>query len=116
MAEVPVGSDAVADALLEFLELGKAAFRLPRPDRLAVDAHLEDAAGSGNQRDAGEFLFESGQQFLRHPTGAQQPATLGAVLNLDTRQTRHPFRSTGQTGVACRALGLRSAFAKPSDR
>lgn len=116
MAEVPAGGDAVADALLELLELGKAAFRLPRPDRLAAEAHFEDPAGSGNQGDAGEFLIESGQQFLRHPAGAQKPAALRAILDLDSRRIRHLFRSTGQTGVACRAPGLRSAFAKPSDR
>ena len=86
MAEFFVWRNPVADPLFEFLDFGKATFCLTRPNRLTVDPDLEKAAGPiGNERYPTQLLFEGGEQFLSHPSGAQEPPALGAVLDLDGR-------------------------------
>src|SRR5690349_15474304 len=77
--------DDVAQALRQLRELGEAAFALARPVGPAIHAHLEHAAGAGDERDLADLILERGQQLLRRPAGPQQPAALGAELDLDAR-------------------------------
>ena len=45
---------------------------------------LEDASGVGDQRDAtGQIGAKGGEQFLRHPAGAEHPVAEGAVADGD---------------------------------
>src|SRR3990172_3418550 len=92
MPEVTAGGDAVTQALLDLLRLREAALRLARPQRLAVQPHLEDAALAGDERDLAQLLDEGRQQLLRQPGGAQQPAALGAVLDLEPGRAVHRQR------------------------
>ena len=50
MAEVALGVQAIADALLQLLHIRKAAVPLALPDDLAIVGDRKDAAGSGLQR------------------------------------------------------------------
>lgn len=107
MAEAAVRRNAVANELLQFLHLRKSAFAGARPDRRAVDADFEYAAGAGLQRDFADFRLERREQFLRHPRRAQQPAALRAVFDLDARRFHEvslPFmvgheRNTDESGA-----------------
>src|SRR5262249_37780096 len=85
VAQVAARGDAVADAALELGQVGEAALLLARPDRLALGADLEHAAVAGHERDLAELGRERRQELLRHPSGAQEPPALGAVLDLDAR-------------------------------
>ena len=50
--------------------------------KLAVEAHLEHAAGIvGDERHRAELLGESGEQLLRHPRRPEQPAAQPAIGN-----------------------------------
>src|ERR1700687_4049766 len=52
MAEVAIRRDLIPHHLLQLLDLGKASLIFARPDQLAVNPHLEDAARVvGNERD-----------------------------------------------------------------
>ena len=73
----------VADALLQFGDLGEAPLGLARPDERAVDADLENATGTGDKGDACQLLLEGGEEFLRHPRRPEQPSTLPAILDFD---------------------------------
>lgn len=84
MAERAAWRDAIADELLEFLHLGKSSFTGAGPHDHAADAHFENSACAGLQSDFADFRGERCEQFLRHPRGAQQPAALRAVFNLDS--------------------------------
>jgi hypothetical protein len=88
MAEGPVGSDPVADALLQLLELGEASFGVPRPDRLAVDVDLEDAFLARPERHLGELALEGDEKLLSHPRRAKEPAAARAVGDSDARHAR----------------------------
>ena len=79
MAQVARGVDPVAHALLERLDVGEAAVAHAIPERLAVAGDVEHAAGAGDQRHLGQILGEGGEQLLRQPGGAQEPAALAAV-------------------------------------
>ena len=83
MSQIPLGGDSVADDLLEFGDFGEASGDLARPNPFAVGVNLEDSARSRLQGEFGDFAVEGGQQLLRHPGGAQQPAALRAVNDSD---------------------------------
>src|SRR3989449_9483147 len=83
------GGEGVADQLLELLDVGEAAAIVAGPEHGGADAHLEDAAGAGHERDLADLRLERRQQLLRHPRRPQQPAALRAVLDLDTRTRLH---------------------------
>src|SRR5262249_52176967 len=102
MPERLVGRDGAAPPLLQLLDVGEPPLRLARPHRIAVDAYLEHAALARPQRHLADLLFEGGQQLLRHPGGAQQPAALRAVLDLDARSVRHYRRSASTPSAPCR--------------
>src|SRR5690606_24653220 len=51
MAQIPARIDAVAHELFELLYIREAIVALALPDQRAVEMDLEDAAGTGNQRD-----------------------------------------------------------------
>ena len=85
MAKVPLRFDHVANPLLEFLRPGKAAVALAFPDELVVDADLEIAAGTRDQRHFAKTVRKRLQQFLGHPAGSQQPVALRAVEDGDAR-------------------------------
>src|SRR5262249_20589165 len=88
MAQISAGSDAVADELFQLLHVGKAPGGGAGPDFEAIDTGGEDAARAWDQRHFTQFVGEGGEEFLRHPCGAQQPAALGAVLDLEARRAR----------------------------
>src|SRR5690606_8156776 len=89
VAEVLVGGDAVADTLLQFLDVGESTLGLPRPEGFAAGAHFEDAAGAGLEGDLAQLLLKGGQELLSHPGGAQEPAALGAIFNFNARRPSH---------------------------
>ena len=93
MAEVASGRNSVAHELLEFFRLGESTGGGSRKDRLAVQANFKDAAFAGPESDFAKVLPEGREQLLGHPGRTRQPATLGAVGDLDTRSFRlrtHP--------------------------
>ena len=47
MAQLIVWCNAVAEPVLEFLDLGEVSFCFSRPDGFAVDADLKNTAGPG---------------------------------------------------------------------
>ena len=79
MTQGALGRHDIADALLELLDFREAPFALSRPDQPVVEANVEDATGSRNQRHFAELGLECREQLLRDPRGAQQPAALRAV-------------------------------------
>src|SRR2546425_8436345 len=79
------GGEGVADQLLELLDVGEAPAVVAGPEHGGADAHLEDAADAGHERDLADLRLERRQQLLRPPRRPQQPAALRAVLDLDTR-------------------------------
>lgn len=81
MAKIEIGRDAVPNQALQFGEFGKAA-RLARPESLVVEPDLEDAASSRYECNLPEPELERGEQLLRRPCGAEKPAALRAVLDL----------------------------------
>src|SRR5262245_63694429 len=94
MAERLVGGDHVAQPALEFGDFRKAAFFRARPEDLALDTDDVDAAGARHERCSAELIFECLEQLLRHPGGAQHPAALPAILDLD------PWKSCRHHGVS----------------
>ena len=61
MAEIARRGDLVPHQLLELLHFRKAALLAPRPNQLAVDPNLEDAALIvGNKSERAEFLAKLG--------------------------------------------------------
>src|SRR5438034_9072457 len=100
MPERATGGDAVAHEPVELRDVRKAAALLARPDQLALDAHLEDAAGRiGSERHGAEFLCKRGQQFLRHPAGAQAPTAQSAISDLDRGSGGHGTSGIGTLAV-----------------
>ncbi len=104
MTEFPLGGDSVADELLELAKLGKTAVLTPIPDLLPVEPNREDPTGPGQERRLPELVLEGRQELLRSPAGAEQPATLSAVLDLEPRPSLHDAQRNGDRGRA----GLRS--------
>ena len=51
MAQVSVGSNEIADGLLQFLCLGEAPVLGAREDKCIIDAHLEDSVTGRNEGD-----------------------------------------------------------------
>jgi len=91
MPQLAAGGDAVSEALLDLFCLGEAAFGFARPDRLAIDAHFEDAGvvAPGDDGDLAELVREGGEELLGEVGGAQEPAALGAVLDFDSGRAGH---------------------------
>ncbi len=85
VSEIAPRRHAIAHQPLQLRRFRKAPGVLARPHEFVADAHLEDAAAARRERHAGEFRLEGGEQFLRQPRGAQQPAALGAVGDGDGR-------------------------------
>ena len=80
----PAGRDAIADQLLDLLQFRKAALLLARPDDLALNTHLEDAAGGvRRERHGADLLGKRGQKLLRHPARPETPTTESAVGDFD---------------------------------
>jgi hypothetical protein len=79
VAEGTIGIDAIAEALLELLRLGKATFDGAGEERLTVDLDLEYASRTGPQRDLPENVGEGRQELLREPRGSEEETALGAV-------------------------------------
>src|SRR4029077_12747982 len=68
VAKAALRRHLVAHALLQLFDVGKAPMLLARPEKLAVEADFEHAAGVvGDKRHRAELLGESGQELLRHP-------------------------------------------------
>ncbi len=78
-------SDAVADKLLEFFDVWKAAAFRPRPEKVVTGPHLEDASSAWNERHFANLILKSCEQLLRHPCGTQKPPALGAVAYFNSR-------------------------------
>src|SRR3569832_1960512 len=94
MAEVFVGRDTIADALLQFFEFGKTSFGAARPYMSAVHPHFEHAATARHQGHLAEFIAEREQQYLRQPRCPQQPAALRAKFDLDPCRVHTVFLSS----------------------
>lgn len=88
MAEVFAGSDAVADELLEFLDVRESAGGCARPEKHSVRANVKDPAGSGDEGELADVILERGEQFLGHPGSPEEPTALGAVFDFDARTLR----------------------------
>jgi len=101
MAERLVRRDNIANALFQFGDFRKAALVLARPDELIAGTDVESAACAGDQGYAAKLILEGGEQFLRHPGGAQQPPALPAIFDLDPRAAH------GRPGRAGAGFGLR---------
>src|SRR5258705_1312996 len=115
MAERSARRDAVAGELLELLDLRKSPLLLARPDGLAVNPHLEDAAGRiGCEDDGADLLCERRQQLLRHPPGAQPPSAEAAVDDLDRRARGHVRAPSCRPGQWHRAGGNTNPTPPPS--
>ena len=82
--------DVVADELLELLDVGEAAVGGARPDGFGVEADFENASRAGPQGDFAQLGFKGGEQLLRHPGRAKQPAALSAVFDFDAG-AKHPI-------------------------
>src|SRR2546426_11237612 len=83
------GGEGVADQLLELLDVGEAAAIVAGPENGGGDAHPEDAAGAGAERDLADLRLERRQQLPGHPGRPQQPAGLRAVIHLAPRPRPH---------------------------
>ena len=75
--------DAIADELLELLELRKAPLGCTRPYHRIVELDLEHPLRARTQRDLGELALESDEELLGHPRRAEKPAAFGAVRDPD---------------------------------
>src|ERR1700682_2475455 len=100
VAEAFAGGDGVANELLEFFHVGKSAAVVTRPEHRRANAHLEDAAGAGHERDLADLRLERRQQLLRRPRRAQEPPALGAVLDLDPWLHARGAFSAGRISLA----------------
>src|ERR1700680_314327 len=87
--ELHLRCNPVADQLLQFLDLREPAPFAPGPDRLAINANLENTAASREQRDLSDNSVNRGEEFLSHPSAAQEPSALGAILNFDSGSCCH---------------------------
>src|SRR5712691_10388279 len=88
MAEIAPRIEAVAHALLQGAGVGKTAVDLAIPDDVPVIADLEDAARARHQCHLAKLATEGGQEFLRHPGGAQEPLALRAIADDDAGRGR----------------------------
>jgi hypothetical protein len=50
---------------------------------LAVEDDVERPSRGRDERDLRDLLFKRRQQFLRGPSGSQEPAAAGAVVDFD---------------------------------
>src|SRR5690606_1929116 len=88
VAEVALRVEAVAHPLLEHLGVGEPAVGRAVPDQAVAVMDPEHPPGARRQWHRAEIGAEGGQQFLRHPGGAQQPLALGAIGNGDMGKLR----------------------------
>ena len=79
MPQRKIGRHHIAHPLLEFLELRESTLDLARPDKRAIDRHVEHAAGAGDERHPTQLILERHEQFLRRPPGPHEPAALRAI-------------------------------------
>ena len=99
MAEIFFRRDFITQQLFDFFRFWKAVLLFARKQCLAVYADFKDAACAWNQRDFAQFLLEGGEEFLRQPGGAQQPAALRAVFDFNAGFGGH----IATMEVACRS-------------
>ena len=92
MAEVAALGDDVANAGFEHFDLWEAAVVSAGPDALVIGPDFEDAAVARLEGEFVEFLLEGGEQFLGHPSGAQEPFAARAVANGDFVHAARPSR------------------------
>src|SRR5688500_9752869 len=109
VAERPLRRHAVADELLELLELGKASLGRPRPDHGVVELDLEDAFSARSQGDLGQLTLEGDEELLGHPGRAEEPAASGAVRDPDAGHAPPSYGliCTGvPSGAACQISSI----------
>ena len=83
MPERSTGSDAVPDQSFDLLDFGKAPLVLARPDHLAVQANIEDAAGDiRGQRHRADANVASSSWAIQ-PALRPQPQSLQYVISID---------------------------------
>src|SRR4051794_12939573 len=84
MAKAAPRGNLIAHQLLQLLDIWKAALIGARPDLDFIDIHRKNAASSWHQRQLAKLGLKCRQQLLRIPGGAQQPAALRAIVNLNS--------------------------------
>jgi hypothetical protein len=87
VSQIPFRSNPIPDELLEFLHFGEAFLLRARPDDVFPHPHFKDAARTRLEADFADFILKGSEQFLRSPGSTKEPATLGAIFNLDTGAT-----------------------------
>ncbi len=84
MTEILPWGDPVADELLEFLQLGEASALLAGPDQVAVSSNLKEPASSWDKDQLADLVLERSEELLCDPCSSHEPATLGAIVDLDS--------------------------------
>src|SRR2546429_4605421 len=85
MPEIALGCHAIADTLLQQLDVRKAVIAFPAPDQLIIAGDLEYPAGTWDEGDFAELGCKRGKKFLRHPPRPEQPLALRAIGDGDAR-------------------------------
>jgi len=82
--ELAIGRHPIPDRLLELAQLREATGLGPIEEDLSVESHGEHSGRpTRNEGHLGQLRLEGREQLLGGPAGAQQPATPGAVFDLD---------------------------------
>lgn len=85
MAQVAIWVDSIADELLDFFSLWKAACLLAGENQLAIEADFQNAAFSWLEGHFSNIFRECRQQFLGEPSGSHHPTALATVENGNPR-------------------------------
>jgi hypothetical protein len=83
--QIAAGREAIAHALLQGFDVGKAAVAPAFPNYVSVDLDLKRAAGGGAKRHFADLFAEGREELLRHPGGPQKPMALRAIGDGDPR-------------------------------
>lgn len=89
MTKLSLAAQRLRNLLLQLLDLGETPLPLIREHHRTLYPNDEYPAPSWSQGHLAELSVECAQQFLGHPGGAQQEAAPAAVLDLDSRSSRH---------------------------
>jgi hypothetical protein len=89
VAQIAAGREAIAHALLQGFDVGKAAVAPAFPDYVPVELDLKRAAGGGAKRHFADLFAEGREELLRHPGGPQKPMALRAIGDGNARFGLH---------------------------
>jgi hypothetical protein len=83
VAEAPLGSDDIPDALLQLFGVRETTFLLAGPEGTVSQANFKNTAATRNEGHAPQFILKRCQEFLRQPGSPEQPAALRTVFDFD---------------------------------